>query len=157
MHDSRSDHISEILEKPLNGMGYDLVRVQLSGKVRLKLQVMIDRLDESTVTMDDCVMASRYISSLLDVEDPIDAPYDLDVTSPGMDRPLTRPKDFERFTQQKIKVKTIEALEGRKRFQGLLSETTNDAIKLVSDEFEKPIEIRFDNIQKAKIIPDFEN
>ena len=157
MFDPKADLIAKIIEEPLNHMGYDLVRVTLSGKVRMKLEVMLDRLDETALTIDDCVKASRHISSLMDVEDPIDGAYDLEVTSPGLDRPLTRPKDFVRFQGENVKVKTEDAIEGQKRFQGLLSQVTNEGITLDNEEFEKPLEIGFDNIQKAQLIYDFEN
>jgi len=158
MQDAKAKLIAEIIEEPLNHMGYDLVRVLLSGKVRLKLQVMIDRLDEEPLTIDDCVKASRHISSLMDVEDPIEGAYDLEVTSPGLERPLTRPKDFKRFLREHIKVKTEDAIEGQKRFQGLLSEVTNEGITLlISEDSEKSLEIGFENIQKAQLIYNFEN
>lgn len=156
MRDAKVELITNIIEKPLNDLGFDLARVSLSGKVKLKLQVMIDRMDETPITMKDCVKASRYISSLMDVEDPIDASYDLEVSSPGHDRPLTRPKDFRRYVNNKIKLKTFDPIDGQKRFQGLLKEVGDDGIILMDESSEKPVEIRFEGIQIARLIPSYE-
>lgn len=156
MHQAKEDFIASVIEKPLNHMGYDLVRITLLGKVRLKLLIMIDRLDEQALTMDDCVKASRYISSLLDVEDPIEGAYDLEVSSPGLDRPLTRLKDYKRFISRVIKVRTHEPINEQKRFKGLLSNVTESGITLVSEDNETPVEIKFENIQKAHLIPIFD-
>ena len=89
--------IETLIGPSLQDMGYDIIRLQLSGAERPQLQIMIDRLDEESVTVDDCADVSRAVSAILDVEDPIAGAYTLEVSSPGIDRPLTRPRDFERF------------------------------------------------------------
>ena len=96
--------VEQLIAPTLEAMGYDLVRVRLSGgKQRRRLQVMAERIDESGMTVDDCADISRAVSVLLDTEDPIPGAYDLEVSSPGIDRPLTRPRDFERFAGHEAK------------------------------------------------------
>lgn len=155
MLDANLEHIKMIIEKPLNDLGYDLVRVLISGKIRLKLQVMIDRLDETPLTMNDCVKASRNISSLMDVEDPIEASYNLEVSSPGQDRPLTRLKDFRRYLKSKIKLETFDSIDGQKRFQGILQAVENEDIILGIESDNRSIQISVNQIKKAHLIPDF--
>jgi len=93
-------------------MGYELVRVLLQGRQNLTLQVMAERRDRQPMTVDDCAEISRSISAILDVEDPITGAYTLEVSSPGIDRPLTRPQDFERFAGFDAKVETVQPVEG---------------------------------------------
>ena len=113
--------VERIIAPTLDGMGYELVRVQMSGgRQHSRLQVMAERADQRGMTVDDCAEISRAVSALLDVEDPIAGSYDLEVSSPGIDRPLTRPRDFERFAGQEAKIEMRETLDGRRRFRGLL-------------------------------------
>lgn len=157
MFDSVTERIAELIEEPLNALGYDLIQVLISGKIRLKVRIVIDQLEGTPLTLDDCVQASRRISAIMDVEDPLESSYTLEVSSPGLDRPLTRPKDFERYVQQKINLKTFDFLEGQKRFQGILASVSSEGIFLQVDGSEKIMEIRFDAIQNARLIPVFED
>ena len=138
--------VEQLIAPTLEAMGYDLVRVRLSGgKQRRRLQVMAERIDESGMTVDDCADISRAVSVLLDTEDPIPGSYDLEVSSPGIDRPLTRPRDFERFAGHEAKIELRDAIDGRRRFRGLLRgledgnvllELDDDIAKLPCDEIE---------------------
>ena len=114
---------------------------------------MIDRADGAEITIDDCTGASRAISALLDVEDPISSAYELEVSSPGIDRPLTRPKDFERFAGLVAKIELKVPVDGRKRFHGRLLGVSGDAVRLAGDddpgaEFSLPLA----GIVRAKLV-----
>ena len=91
------ERVAALITGPLEGMGYELVRVHLSHGARPVLQVMAERTDGAAMSVDDCAEISHSVSALLDAEDPIVGAYTLEVSSPGIDRPLTRPRDFERF------------------------------------------------------------
>jgi ribosome maturation factor RimP len=112
--------IATMIAPSLGAMGYDLVRVMIQGRQRPVLQVMAERQDKKGMTVEDCADISRQISALLDVEDPIAGAYSLEVSSPGIDRPLTRPADFQRFAGFEAKLETAEPFDGRKRFRGKL-------------------------------------
>ena len=99
--------IEQMIEPSLAAMGYEIVRVHISGGHRPILQIMIERIDGREITVDDCADSSRAISALLDVEDPLPTAYELEVSSPGIDRPLTRPKDFERFAGHLAKIEEL--------------------------------------------------
>lgn len=147
--------IRDIIEPTLNSLGYQVVRIQLSGQVRPTLQVMIEKTDLSALSIDDCVKASRQVSALLDVEDPIESAYQLEVTSPGLDRPLMKPQDYVRFQGAEIKLETLAPLEGRKRFKGILSQANEEMIILEPEGSEATIEVAYSNILKAKLVPQF--
>src|ERR1700733_12733059 len=102
--------IAEMIEPSLDGMGYELVRVLMQGRQNPVLQVMAERKDGAGMTVEDCADISRQISALLDVDDPIAGAYSLEVSSPGIDRPLTRPKDFEAYAGFEAKLETNEPL-----------------------------------------------
>lgn len=120
------DRIGEIVTPQIEAMGLSVVRIKLFGGRRQVLQIMIERADGGDVTVDDCAAASRAISPLLDVYDELADAYQLEVSSPGIDRPLTRLKDFERFAGFLAKVELTEAASGRKRFRGTLLGLTED-------------------------------
>jgi ribosome maturation factor RimP len=112
--------LESLITPSLSGMGYELVRVQVQGRQRLTLQVMAERTDGAAMTVDDCADISRALSALLDVEDPISGAYTLEVSSPGIDRPLTRAKDFVAWAGFEVKLETAQPVDGRKRFRGQL-------------------------------------
>src|ERR1700687_93581 len=99
-------------------MGYRVVRVALTGTGRPTLQVMAERRDDASMTVEDCAEISRSISALLDVADPIAGAYMLEVSSPGIDRPLVRPEDYDRFAGFEARIELNAPLDGRKRFPG---------------------------------------
>ena len=113
-------HVEQIIEVPVADIGYEIVRVSLSGGARRILQVMVERADRGEMTVDDCAAVSRLVSALLDVEDPINGAYSLEVSSPGIDRPLTRPGDFERFAGFEARIELAEPLDGRRRLRARL-------------------------------------
>lgn len=128
--------IEQIVGPSVEGMGYELVRVQLSGGQRPTLQIMAERQDRRAMTVEDCADISRAISALLDVEDPLPGAYTLEVSSPGIDRPLTRLTDFERFKGFEARIETKLPLDGRKRFRGLLEGVAGEDVRLAL--IEKP-------------------
>src|SRR5215468_7998256 len=110
--------VEGLLAPALDALGYGIVRVQFNNGRRATLQIMAERHDGTSMSVDDCAQISRAASALLDVEDPIQGTYDLEVSSPGIDRPLTRRHDFERFAGFEAKLDTDRLLDGRKRFRG---------------------------------------
>lgn len=149
--------IEEIITPALLDRGIRIVRVQIQGSKRKNLQIMIERLDEIGITVDDCALASRTISVLLDIEDPIHESYTLEVSSPGMDRPLVKKDDFERFAGSMIKIELVIPYEGQLRFQGLLKEIENNRVKIELEPEKKVAEFALSDIKKAKLIPDYDN
>ncbi|MFA6019052.1 MAG: ribosome maturation factor RimP [Rhodospirillales bacterium] len=144
--------IAALIEEPLKAMGYDLVRVQLSGAAgRATLQVMAERVDEVAMTIDDCTEISRALSPILDVSDPITGAYSLEVSSPGIDRPLVRPKDFERWSGFEAKLETKAPVSGRKRFKGLLLGLDGDEVK-IRDEAGVDFSLPISGLAKAKLV-----
>lgn len=119
---SASERIEEIVGPSLAAMGYELVRVALGAAAgRTVLQVMVERADRAETTVEDCARASRAISAVLDVEDPLPGAYSLEVSSPGIDRPLTRPEDFSRFAGFEARIELARPrADGRKRLRGRL-------------------------------------
>lgn len=141
--------VEAVITPSLEAMGYGVVRVLISAGRRPTLQVMAERLDERAMTVDDCAEISRAVSALLDVEDPFDGPYTLEVSSPGIDRPLTKREDFIRFAGRDAKLETREAIGGRKRFTGRLAGVDGEAVRLVTAGGE--IAIPLAEITKAKL------
>jgi ribosome maturation factor RimP len=120
--------IEDIVSPTIVGMGYELVRVALSKGGTL--QIMIEPADGRPMDVEDCATLSRALSAVLDVEDPIPGNYTLEVSSPGIDRPLTRAKDFARWSGHLARVETMEPIEGKRRFKGTLLGLENDAVRL---------------------------
>lgn len=149
-------HIEEIITSPLLHKGLSIVRVQLQGSKRKTLQIMIEHKDGSSVTADECAIASHTVSILLDVEDPIHESYVLEISSPGLDRPLVKMSDFERFVGLMIKGELNVSYEGSRRFRGVLLGVEGDNIKIELAPQKKVAEFAFSDIQKAKLIPDYE-
>ena len=148
-----TQRITELLTPSLNNKGYLLVRVLISGADSGQtLQIMVEREDGKSMTVDDCESVSRLASTLLDVEDPISSRYLLEVTSPGIDRPLIRAQDFVRFKGNEIKLETTTPVDGRKRFKGLLK-GLDETKTQVQMEFEgKDVLIPLSSVNKAKLV-----
>lgn len=117
----------------LQGMGYRLVRIKVSGESGCTVQVMAERPD-GTMLIEDCEAVSRALSPVLDIADPIEKAYRLEISSPGIDRPLVRRTDFERYTGHLIKIEMAVAHEGRKRFRGILTGVEGDRVRLRRDD-----------------------
>ena len=111
--------LAEILTPLIEGMGYELVRIRLLSGKTPTLQIMAEKPDGG-IEVDDCARISTAVSAMLDVEDPIEDNYTLEVSSPGIDRPLTRLKDFETWAGHEAKIETHESIDGRRRFKGVL-------------------------------------
>ncbi len=145
-----SERIETVITPAITAMGYEIVRVQMSGGRRQLLQVMAERCDGAAMTVDDCAEISRTISAVLDVEDPIAGAYTLEVSSPGIDRPLIRLKDFERFAGFEARVETRALVDGRRRFRGILTGVTATQVRLEAET--GLVELPFDNILRAKLV-----
>lgn len=113
-------NLADMITPTLADMGFELVRVAVSGRERPTLQVMADRADGAQITLDDCEIISRALGALLDVEDPIAGAWNLEVSSPGIDRPLTRTKDWNRFAGHIARAELMNPINGRKRFTGII-------------------------------------
>lgn len=144
------ERIANTITPSLNSMGYDLVRVQLMGAENPTLQVMCEKVDETMMTVEDCANISHAVSALLDVEDPIASAYSLEVSSPGIDRPLVSMKDYERFSGYVAKVETARPIDGRKRFRGKILGLDGDEIRLAMDVGE--VRLPFSDVQRAKLV-----
>jgi ribosome maturation factor RimP len=142
--------VAELIEPTLSDMGFELVRVLLHGSQRPTLQVMAERADRVPMTVEHCAEISRAVSAILDVADPIAGAYRLEVTSPGLDRPLTRRADFERFRGFEARIETELPIEGRRRFRGRLLGVVEDQLRLQLADGEQAIP--YAGIRKAKLI-----
>ena len=108
-----------MVEPSLEHMGYELVRVAVLGRDRPTVQIMVDRADGAAVSIDDCEQLGRHFSALMNVEDPIPGSWTLEISSPGIDRPLTRVKDWNRFAGHAARAEVVAPIDGRKRFYGI--------------------------------------
>lgn len=143
--------VAQLIEPSLESMGYDLVRVQISGGASdMCLQIMAERQDRIEMNVEDCASISRNISTILDVEDPIRDAYTLEVSSPGMDRPLVRLEDYTRFAGFEARIDTREAIVARKRFRGRLEGVDGETVLIEVDG--EPYEIPFGDILRAKLV-----
>jgi ribosome maturation factor RimP len=145
-----SQVIERILTPTVEGMGYELVRLTISGGQRKTLQVMAEPKDGRHMSLEDCSQLSRAISAVLDVEDPIEGAYALEVSSPGIDRPLTRAKDYARFAGFEAKIETRGPIEGRKRFKGKLLGLDGEAVKIEVEG--AALALPLEEIDKAKLV-----
>ena len=141
--------LAAIVRPTVEGMGFELVRLRLMGGKRATLQIMAERPD-GTMEVEDCARLSRQVSVVLDVEDPIEREYTLEVSSPGIDRPLTRLKDFDRWEGYEAKLETDELFGGRKRFRGVLAGTEGDEVLI--DVEEGTIGLKFEWLSDAKLV-----
>jgi ribosome maturation factor RimP len=145
--------IENILREPLQALGYEIVRIQFRGSQRKTLELMIERQDGEPIRVEDCVHASHEASAHLDIADPIESSYVLEVSSPGLDRPLVRKHDFERFAQKTVKINTHVPIEGSRRFQGLLLGLEGEDIVLNLQEEPVTLQIPFESIRDARLVP----
>lgn len=140
-----------MLEPVISELGYETVRIITIGQANPTLQIMIDRLDGKDIVVEDCAKVSRKVSEVLDEKGPIKDQYNLEVSSPGLDRPLTKPEHFARFAGYEAKVETDELIENRKRFKGkIISIDGENTIRFEMDGTEYAIP--FDAVSKAKIV-----
>lgn len=151
-----TDSLHEKFDSIINPMGYGVVRVQITGMTRKTLQIMIERLDEQPINVDDCAHVSRTLSVHLNVDDPIAGSYVLEISSPGPERPITQPKDYKRFLGLEIVLKTILPVENRKNFQGVLESASDESVSLrlkhPLDSGSDRIDIRYGDIRQANLV-----
>lgn len=147
--------IEELIAPSLEHAGFRVVRVRLTGGGRRILQVMAEPRDGSAMTVDHCAELSRTVSTILDIEDPLPGPYMLEVSSPGLDRPLVRREDFEQFSGLDVRLETRQANAGRRRYRGRLLGLVEGHVRISSLEGadEKVFEIPFDDIASARLAP----
>lgn len=141
--------LAEIVAPVIEDMGFELVRIRLMSGKLATLQIMAER-PEGGIEVDECAAISTAVSATLDVEDPILDTYTLEVSSPGIDRPLTRLKDFETFEGYEAKIETSELIDGRKRFKGILAGVEGDEV-LINIE-EGTVGLNFDWLTDAKLV-----
>ncbi|WP_108259023.1 ribosome maturation factor RimP [Mangrovicoccus ximenensis] len=148
--------MAEIVEPVIADLGYELVRIRLMGGKTHTLQIMADR-PEGGIEVDDCAKISTAVSAALDVEDPLEEAYTLEVSSPGIDRPLTRLKDFDAWAGYEVKIETTELIDGRRRFRGELAGVEEDEVLLTlppQSSGSEPVTIglKFDWLSDAKLV-----
>ena len=147
--------VSAVATPVLQGMGYRLVRIKISGEAGCTVQIMAERPDGS-MQIEDCEAISRALSPVLDVADPIDRAYRLEISSPGIDRPLVRRSDFERFRGHLVKVELAVARQGRKRFRGTLAGVGGGAVRLHCDDTkageDTDILLEMEDIAEARLV-----
>ncbi|MEM8688008.1 MAG: ribosome maturation factor RimP [Pseudomonadota bacterium] len=147
--------VAELIEPAIEGLGFRLVRVRLTGDGGQTLQVMAER-PNGSLNIEDCELISRTLSPLLDVEDLIASAYALEVSSPGIDRPLVRPSDFERWAGFEAKIEMAQMIAGRKRFRGRLEGFEDDEIRLWFKENDGAdpvvVGLAFENVASAKLV-----
>lgn len=151
MRGTRAD-LRKLLEPGVVALGFELVDVELAGSHHYPtLRVYID--GPAGVNVDDCARVSRQLSALLDVEDPLPGQYTLEVSSPGLDRPLVKPEDFKRYLGETIKVKMQQPRLGRRNFSGRLVDVTADHIVVEVDK--EHFDLAFDGMERARLVPRF--
>ena len=145
--------LAEIITPVIEDLGYELVRVRLQGGKTATLQIMADR-PEGGINVDDCAEISTAVSATLDVEDPLEDAYHLEVSSPGIDRPLTRLKDFATFEGYDARLETNQPIDGRKRFKGVLAGVDGDEVLLNIVEHGETVTVglNFDLLSDAKLL-----
>lgn len=143
--------IEALIVPSLEAMGYRVLRAVFTGSGhRPTLQIMVERLDDAAISVDDCSLVSSTVSALLDVADPVAGPYVLEVSSPGIDRPLLRRADYERFAGFEAKVELAKPVEGRRRFRGRLLGIDGEAVKLNLGE--ETVALPLAEITHAKLV-----
>ena len=146
------ENLRRPIEIAVHGLGYELVGIEYHPQGRRALlRVYIDV--PAGVTVDDCERASRQISGALDVDDPIRGQYVLEVSSPGMDRPLFTPEHFRRFSGSRIRLRVSPPLEGRRNFTGVLQGLRDDRVVVVQEDGEVAIPLH--HIEQARLVPEF--
>ncbi|WP_126975288.1 ribosome maturation factor RimP [Frigidibacter oleivorans] len=145
--------LAEIVQPAIEGLGFELVRIRLMGGQTKTLQIMADR-PEGGIDVEDCAKISTAVSAVLDVEDPIEDNYNLEVSSPGIDRPLTRLKDFDAWADYEVRLETTEQIDGRKRFKGMLRGTEGDEVLIEIENGGESVVIglEFDWLADAKLV-----
>lgn len=153
------ERVKALLEPVMDREGYELLEVEhLSERGRMVLRLYIDTVPPGTkergVSVEDCTFVSRLVGDILDVEDVVDGNYNLEVSSPGLFRPLTKPVHFDRVVGERVRVKTYEKIEGRRAFTGTLESREGQTLNVVVDG--QPYALALDNIAKANLEPELD-
>jgi ribosome maturation factor RimP len=149
----RAARVAALAEPVLAGLGYRLVRVRISGFAGCTVQIMAERPD-GTMVIEDCEAASRALSPVLDVADPIEGSYRLEISSPGIDRPLVRHSDFDRYAGHVAQVEMTVPVDGRRRFRGQLLGTEGDSVRIRRSDATDSADdlLRIDDMMEAKLV-----
>jgi ribosome maturation factor RimP len=142
--------IADLIRPTVAALNHSIVQVKIFGRNHMRLQVMIERCDGRSMMVDDCALVSRAISAVLDVEDPIQAAYTLEVSSPGIDRPLVCLGDFQRFAGLEALVELVRLIEGRRKLRGRILGVTEDRVHINVDGIDWSINIA--DILRAKLV-----
>ena len=145
--------LADIVQPVIEGLGFEMVRIRLMGGATRILQIMADK-PEGGIEVDHCGDISTAVSAVLDVEDPIEENYVLEVSSPGIDRPLTRLKDFEMWKGWEARIETTELIDGRRRFKGTLGGVEGEEVLIEIEDGKETVTIglQFDWLSDAKLI-----
>ncbi len=142
--------VQQLIEPGIQAMNFRLVQISYSGGKHPTLQIMAERQDGSLINVDDCAQISRSISAVLDVDDPIAGAYALEVSSPGIDRPLVRQEDYQRYAGFEIKAQTGQTIDGRKRFRGRLQGIKEGIVSIETKD--AVFKLPYQDIHKAKLL-----
>ncbi len=144
------ERVIALVEPTASGLGFRVVRVRVSGNRRKRLQIMAERLSDGEMGIDDCTRLSRALAPVFDLEDPIPGEYDLEISSPGIDRPLMRIEDFERFVGHAAKIETAAMTDGQRRYKGVIASVDGDVIVLETDTGEA--RLNFSALSDARLV-----
>lgn len=145
-----AERLAELVCPTIEGMGYLLVRAVVSGRQRMHVQIMVERTDDAPMQVDDCAEVSRAVSAVLDVADPVPGTYTLEISSPGIDRPLVRLVDYDRFAGFEAKIELARLIDGRRKYQGRLLGTEGEQVRLRVGTDE--VAVAFVDILRAKLV-----
>ena len=144
------ERVIALIEPTAGELGYRIVRVRLSGNRRKRLQIMAERVSDGQMGIDDCGRLSRALSPVFDLEDPVQGEYDLEISSPGIDRPLMRLEDFERFIGHEAKLETAAMIDNRRRWRGVIQAVEGDEITLATDQGDA--KLKFSALSDARLV-----
>jgi ribosome maturation factor RimP len=144
------ERVIALIEPTAAGLGYRIVRVRLSGNRRKRLQIMAERVSDGQMGIDDCSRLSRALSPVFDLEDPIQGEYDLEISSPGIDRPLMRLEDFERFIGFDAKLETAAPINNQRRWKGVIKAVQGEDITLATEQGET--KLKFSALSDARLV-----
>ena len=144
------ERVIALIEPTAAGLGYRIVRVRLSGNRRKRLQIMAERVSDGQMGIDDCGRLSRALSPVFDLEDPVQGEYDLEISSPGIDRPLMRIEDFERFIGFDAKLETAVPINNQRRWKGVIKAVNGDDITLATEHGEA--KLKFSALSDARLV-----
>ena len=155
MSNSRQDKLTQMLKPAVEGLGYELVGIEnLPMGKHTVLRIYIDSADGDGITVNDCSRVSHQVSGVLEVEEPIKGQFTLEVSSPGIDRPLFSFEQFEQFVGSKVKLKLFHAIEGKRKITGMIESINGDDIIIKDADSDSSFQLQMDDIDKANIISD---